>query len=1187
MPAAIPFIADAIIGAFGGFTAVGAFGAALITAGVTIAVYTGLGLVLSMLANAIAGKKGGPGGGPQSRVVTVKGSIEPRQMIYGEARTGGCIVYYGLGGPNGKFLFYVIALAGHQCDTIEDVWLDARTIKSAEIDPSTGVVASTASGGSFWNGGNPTLWIWKHTGTSAQTVDTQLNTFIPEWDSTHRGAGIAYLVIKMQHNDPAYPNGAPASVFSLVKGRRLYDPRLDTTNGGTGTQRFTDATTWTWSNNWALAIRDYLSGGSIWYDLATPKPLLTINESNARIDDSYVITAANHADEAVTVPISPLTGTLIWTHSSLAVVGTATQFTYQLAAGVKLLGPDGLFYTVNTITDDTHLTLTAVFAGTTTTSGVTTQFNATASTTTTQPRFTCDAQLSCGDTHATNITDMLTGANGHLAYVKGKYRILAGVYDAPTITIGADDIVGTVEVATHPQGQDLYNQVTGTFYDELRGWQAANFPTQQSASYQTTDGGIYVRNVTFPVTRSSFRAQRLANVLLLQSRNKVSVNFDQIGPAAMNIAEWETFQVNIPEYGWAPQILRCVTFKWLSSGYISLSTRVDASASYADLAIGSYQILAGNSYPTIPQMQPDPITGLAIGSVYGGIEFVVTPPTDMPNTSSVLVYEFTSSSPFSSATLVAEFTGTSYVLQKTDGTPRYYWVVVQDSKGNQSTPFPASVGAIAQASMPDFTLVNISNTTVGTNSGLSTGVTSAWNTHKFASTAGYGGSVGSAPGAFVSGQVNAIADMVLGLTANTGGVNTGGVANVVAGWAVRNASTDCAIVHNGALLVTGLPAASVSDVFVTLFDGFWFTWLRNSVVIKQVYAPNLAAALYAYADLFEPNISWNNIAFGPVSAATPNPFIATGNCVTHDSTAAKIAATVDSCVYSIQAYTSCHVQAKSSTSNGRWMVGLAKSPKASSNYANGDYMLYFNGLLPDWEVYELGTLVASGVLGGAVPSITDLPNVTYDGTNVRYWINATLVHTTNAPGLTLHAFLPFLDNGSTVNSLAFGPGTAFDTVPTVSIDPNAASQISSSTSSGTTSFNLKPAAVNSSVLAITLTTTGQPMGIDVACNVGMSLAGGCTFNTGMIAQITRDGTVIGVANFDLFQYITDTPPQGTPVEFWNAQIALIVDDTPSAASHTYALNFTGAQANTGGGGPPNLAAVGFSNIVLKVREYKR
>ena len=59
------------------------------------------------------------------------------------------------------------------------------------------------------------------------------------------------------------------------------------------------------------------------------------------------------------------------TNASAAVTGASSTYTTDLAVNDWVIGPDGLLYQVQSITDNTHLTLTATFAGTTT-SGYTT-----------------------------------------------------------------------------------------------------------------------------------------------------------------------------------------------------------------------------------------------------------------------------------------------------------------------------------------------------------------------------------------------------------------------------------------------------------------------------------------------------------------------------------------------------------------------------------------------------------------------------------------------------------------------------------------------------------------------------------------------------------------------------------------------------------------------------------------------
>lgn len=78
--------------------------------------------------------------------------------------------------------------------------------------------------------------------------------------------------------------GATLEFSADVHGVLLYDPRLDSTNGGTGPQRENDESTWTYSTCPPLIVRDLLRR----YGRLT----------SATIDDASIITSANASDAA-------------------------------------------------------------------------------------------------------------------------------------------------------------------------------------------------------------------------------------------------------------------------------------------------------------------------------------------------------------------------------------------------------------------------------------------------------------------------------------------------------------------------------------------------------------------------------------------------------------------------------------------------------------------------------------------------------------------------------------------------------------------------------------------------------------------------------------------------------------------------------------------------------------------------
>lgn len=79
------------------------------------------------------------------------------------------------------------------------------------------------------------------TGTSLATGGGSL------WTSAASMTGCAFYRLKWTYDQKKMPNGIPNKVTQVIEGAPVYDPRRDSTNGGTGTHRPDDQTTWEYS----------------------------------------------------------------------------------------------------------------------------------------------------------------------------------------------------------------------------------------------------------------------------------------------------------------------------------------------------------------------------------------------------------------------------------------------------------------------------------------------------------------------------------------------------------------------------------------------------------------------------------------------------------------------------------------------------------------------------------------------------------------------------------------------------------------------------------------------------------------------------------------------------------------------------------------------------------------------------
>lgn len=268
MPAAVPIVA-AVAGAVASAgaasaLAAGTFGFVLAAGGFASALVSGLaGLVVSFAVSALGGALFGVGKKAASTAVQplsgrqqqVREAASPRRVIIGRVKVSGPIIFVHArdadGVPN-KYLYIVIALAGHAIQGFEEIFIDDTSLSDPKF---AGLVK----------------YEFKY-GLADQTVPQwMIDETGGKWTADHRGRGCALGFFRLTYNETVFANGIP-NISAVLLGKKLYDPRTDAT---------------TYSANPQLAVIDYLRSD---YGL---------RESMAGIDDDTAMAGANICDEAV------------------------------------------------------------------------------------------------------------------------------------------------------------------------------------------------------------------------------------------------------------------------------------------------------------------------------------------------------------------------------------------------------------------------------------------------------------------------------------------------------------------------------------------------------------------------------------------------------------------------------------------------------------------------------------------------------------------------------------------------------------------------------------------------------------------------------------------------------------------------------------------------------------------------
>ena len=172
-----------------------------------------LSVAISFISRALAPKPKRPGDRETGRKHVVRSSVEAHQIIYGTAMVSGPLVFAESTGTKNRFLNLVVALAAHEVEGIDSVWLNDVELTNANLDGSGLVIA-----GRF----KERVLLAKALGTATQPAIL----IGDNWTSVHQGKGIAYVYALLDWNIDVFPTGIP-NIRVVSRGRKVWDPRLD------------------------------------------------------------------------------------------------------------------------------------------------------------------------------------------------------------------------------------------------------------------------------------------------------------------------------------------------------------------------------------------------------------------------------------------------------------------------------------------------------------------------------------------------------------------------------------------------------------------------------------------------------------------------------------------------------------------------------------------------------------------------------------------------------------------------------------------------------------------------------------------------------------------------------------------------------------------------------------------------
>lgn len=595
----------------------------------------------------------------RDRYVMVRGATEQRQIVLGRQRVSGPIGFVQSYGNDREKLVFTLILAAHECDAIEDIYLDDErvtldgsgnvlavnrkdqfTITTAGATftlssaPAAGTVAAVVAYGTTQvtlgvsvSGSNVTV-----SGATAGQVGTVTITYQPAVSPyVVSGAGSDLqqtLVLDSSGAGSVTLSGTPVAgsvnvtfvSYSWNEYNQSGMPNADLTSASTV----------------AGSVVSVAAGGGYAGQTVTVSYRTAGAISRMRIR-KYLGAPGQAADAAM---IAALPG--VWTsaHVMAGLTYLAVECDYEpdafpsglpnisaVVRGAKLYDPrtGATVWSENPALMMRYVATSPLLgkqaAGTVNDTSIAAAAN------------TCDGSASYivnGQTYARQLytaglvlksgtrpkdalDDLALAMAGRWCFIDGQLRVRAGAYATPLQTLTDAWLAGTQPIQiSRPNRQDVFNIVAGKFVDEQRDYQALDYPRVASSAYITEDGADLPMDVQLNAVTFTGQAQQVVAAMMRDARQGLRVTLT-CNMRAYPVEVFDVLNVTLDRFGWTNKPFEVMDVSWTLDGGIQLQLKETSSTTWALGTSFAAQDPAPNTQLASPWYVPA-VTGLAASS---------------------------------------------------------------------------------------------------------------------------------------------------------------------------------------------------------------------------------------------------------------------------------------------------------------------------------------------------------------------------------------------------------------------------------------------------------------------------------------------------------------------------------------------------------------------------------------------
>lgn len=493
------------------------------------------------------------------RLVNISSAVAPRELVLGRVRKGGAIFYKSSTGTFQRNLIMAIAVAGHEIDAVEQIYLNDIPVA---LD-GNGYVTTPPYGNS-----NSTHTAVANTGGGLTA--TLAAGYVP-------GSASATYIGNVQQSNGIWLYGTTLTCNVTVSGTTA------TTDQPNAAIQYQYTTTDSY-----IRITAHLGGAgqTVDPDLLALFPNDWIASNTVQgvayllVNMFYNETVFPSGAPTVTSVIrgaklyDPRTGTTVWSENPALMLRHVYQHPKFGKAAV-------------TSTEDARFIAAAnacdIATNYTTLAGVDSSGNVIAAVTETKPLYRAATVLPFGTPAKSAFDDLSQAMGGSWAFAGGELYTKAGVYTGSVMSLsdadlavvqrtGASETQVPIKISVHKARAQKFNTVKVKIWDQAQDYKQVSLTPLVGTSLLTRDGVELAQEISYSAIGYAPQALNVAGVMMRDARDALAVELP-FKLRAYPIELFDTVDLTLSRYGWVNKTFMVLGRVWGANGTIVLTLK--------------------------------------------------------------------------------------------------------------------------------------------------------------------------------------------------------------------------------------------------------------------------------------------------------------------------------------------------------------------------------------------------------------------------------------------------------------------------------------------------------------------------------------------------------------------------------------------------------------------------------------